>query len=373
MGIDFRGKGYVRFVRIGKRTVKEGEACAVWDQNGRHREVIGPKLVRLYWSTIRFLEHHVAGDEEFLKIQKRNGTVEHIRGPTELFENPVHHLKVTVEKAYHVPSSASHLLVLHKGPQMVVGSVMGEVNAQQGQDRTVSGAVSTEQTIVTGPTIFFPEPTDSVHQFRWTDKGAGALMENMRVLTTKGMLVRALECTASDANSHSAVIGLELRARIISMQEALLVADPIAECDGLLKAVVLEAVATVQFARPGTSLLTTVRSAVTSANFTQALAEKLQRQAAMELISVTVTSAKPSAELEKVCRKEDDLAAATVNEQLHAKKLKQEADEDEQRLAYLKELKKLNVDLTQYLCSQNGRAPDHANAKENSKKGSCFG
>jgi len=367
MGIDFRGKGYVRFARIGKRTVKEGEACAIWNQKGQHTEVIGPKLVRLYWSTIRFLEHHVAGDEEFLKIQKRNGTVEHIRGPTELFENPVHHLKVTVEKAYHVPSSASHLLVLHKGPQMVVGSVQGEVpSTQQGQGRTASGAVSTEQTIVTGPTIFFPEPTDSVHQFRWSDKGAGALTENMRVLTTKGTLVRALECTVSDASSHSAEIGLELRSRIISMQEALLVADPIAECDGLLKALVLEAVASAQFARPGTSLLTAVRSAVTNAKFNEALAEKLQRQAAMELISVTVTRAKPSTELEKVCRKEDDLAAATVNEQLHAKKLKQEADEDEQRLAYLKELKKLNVDLTQYLCSQNGRAPD---PKENSNKG----
>jgi len=371
MGIDFRGRGYVRFVRIGKRTVKEGEACAIWDQNGQHREVRGPKLVRLYWSTIRFLEHHVAGDEEYLKIQKRNGTVEHIRGPTELFENPVHHLKVTVEKAYHIPSSASHLLVLHKGSQasqlVVVGSVSGEVSTQQRQGRAVSGAVSTEHTVVTGPTIFFPEPTDSVHQFCWTDKGAGALSEDMRVLTTKGMLIRALEFIVSDVNGHHALIGLEMRARITSMQQALLVADPVAECDGLLKAVVLEVMATVQFSRPGTSLLTTVRSAVTNASFTEALSEKLQRQAAMELRSVTVTKAKPSAELEKVCRKEDDLTAATVNEQLHAKKLKQMADEDEQRLAYLKELNKLQVDLTKYLCSQNSRAPDGADTKEKTR------
>merc|ERR1712232_1498796 len=253
------------------------------------------------------------------------------------------------------------------GPQVVVGSVLG--TAEQEQGRAATGSITTEQTIVTGPTVFFPEPTDSVHRFRWTAKGAGALSDDMCVLKTKGMLIRAVEIVVNDINGHSATVGLEMRARVVGVQEALLVADPIMECDALMKAVVLEAMAKVNFATPGTSLHTTVRSAVTTTGFTEALAAGLQRVAAMELISLSVTCANPSAELEKLCRKEDDLAAAKVNEQLHAKHLKQGADEDQQRLAYLKELKKLDVDLTQYPCSkEGGLPPDAPDAKEHSKK-----
>lgn len=60
MGIDFRDGHYRRYVRIGKRTIKEGEAAAIWSRNGRQREVIGPSLERLFYSHIRFLSRYMA-------------------------------------------------------------------------------------------------------------------------------------------------------------------------------------------------------------------------------------------------------------------------------------------------------------------------
>jgi len=222
MGIDFRGKGYVRRVSIGKRTIKEGEAVALWDQNGEHRQVIGPALLRLWYSTIRFLDKKVAGKDEYLSAHHADGTVEHIRGPTMLFENPVLHQSVTVEQAI-ILGSASQFVVVHregvaqgfqvpggsqgnqavkKGfPVAVAGVVAIPASSAEEQRRVIdldarpdeetlpasaasaassagplpapavsvapsSGRQAT-QLIVAGPVVFFPEAHDKVHVFQW--------------------------------------------------------------------------------------------------------------------------------------------------------------------------------------------------------------
>jgi len=67
MGIEFRGSHYKRDVHFGKRTVKEGEAVAVWDVNGIHTQIIGPRLVRLFFSTINFLDRRTASPTEYLE------------------------------------------------------------------------------------------------------------------------------------------------------------------------------------------------------------------------------------------------------------------------------------------------------------------
>ena len=43
MGLDFRGGNYRRYIRFGKRTIKQGEAAAVWNMNGTQTEIIGPR------------------------------------------------------------------------------------------------------------------------------------------------------------------------------------------------------------------------------------------------------------------------------------------------------------------------------------------
>lgn len=365
MGVDFRGKGYVRFVRLGKRRVKEGEAVAVWNQYGKHTEIIGPQLVRLFWATIRFLEHHVAESDQYLRVKKRDGTVQHIRGPSELFENPVYHLNVTVENAIVLADNSAHIIVLSKGLEG-------------------SGEASTNRKTVVGPTTFFPEPTDIVHTFKWTDKGAGTLSDDLRVLNMQALIVRTLKCNVRDSSENSAVVSVELRARLTGIDGALAVADPIAECDTLVQTAVLQALTGVHFSQKGSSLVANVRAAVTTASFGEELRQSLRKHASCELLSFSVVDVKASEALERLFRKEDELAAAKVTEQLavisldaamdrqereqklqaakqeheltleverETAKRKREELNDQRRLAFLKELRGMNVDLTRYLCT----------------------
>lgn len=97
MGLDFRGGNYKRYVRFGKRTIKQGEgssphtdcllfksseyvssnnlslsalstAAAVWNMSGVQTEIVGPKLVRLFYSNIRFLDRYSAKSEQYLVV-----------------------------------------------------------------------------------------------------------------------------------------------------------------------------------------------------------------------------------------------------------------------------------------------------------------
>ena len=60
------GKEYSRDVTFGKRTIKEGECCVVWDRYGTQHLIVGPRLVHLFCSTIRFLNRIHAKVNEYL-------------------------------------------------------------------------------------------------------------------------------------------------------------------------------------------------------------------------------------------------------------------------------------------------------------------
>lgn len=81
MGFDFRDSSYHRRTWFSKRTVKDGEACVKWSLGGKATEIVGPLRFRTFFSTIRFLDRAKAGPFEYLKIEKRSGNVEHLRGP----------------------------------------------------------------------------------------------------------------------------------------------------------------------------------------------------------------------------------------------------------------------------------------------------
>merc|ERR1712217_691214 len=142
-------------------------------------------------------------------------------------------------------------------------------------------------------------------------------------------------------------------------------------------------------------------------SFLDKLAQALQKQASLQLKSLTVNGITPSEELEKVHRKEDDLASAKIAEQLAAMSLdaavarqereqkleaakqahelaleaeRQEAarihaeQQDKRRIENLRELKKLNVDLTKYLTASMGRtgADELTNETKGSPGWSCW-
>lgn len=152
MGIEFRGKEYKKDVKLGKRTVKDGEAVAIWNSNGQHRQVVGPRLVRLFFSTIRFLDRKTAGPKEYLRVVLTNGNVEHVRGPVTMYENPVLHTGIEVLQAITL-LAASDCIVIHR---------MADAVSDKASPPTGVSRESIQRLVVHGPTTYFPGPRETL-------------------------------------------------------------------------------------------------------------------------------------------------------------------------------------------------------------------
>lgn len=396
MGVDFRGEGYVRRVRIGKRTIKEGEAAAIWDANGRHKEVVGPALVRLWYSTIRFLNRHVASSDEYLRVLEVGGTVKHIRGPAALFENPVYHQKkgVTVLKALKLEDE-SHVCVVQRTQQPAPG---------EDASKAPPGAQRWSQVVIKGPTKFFPEVGDEVRRFRWDTHAAksGTLLQDGQVLSLATSMLIPVRAQLRGADGHEAQLSLELRVRL-SGAEALDVPNPVHSCEVAAQAAVLKDGADMQLynlargqqragdigpngaAKPS-GLQVAVQAKFDAPGFRQQLGSALREQASCELVSLSLLSVQPGEALAELLNKEGEIVEARLKEtiadealnaaaarqekeqqlatsrQAHELKMQAERDQaagtvEELRSArdvkYLKELKGLNVDLTRFLTSRN--------------------
>jgi hypothetical protein len=175
MGIEFRGSYYKRDVSFGKRTVKDGEAVAVWNRLGVHREVVGPRLVRLFFSTIVFLDKRIAGPNEYLVVTNVDGTVEHIRGPTTLYENPVFHRSVAIKSAFSL-KSASECVVVNR-------------ETRESSTITKNGALidnsRIDRMVIYGPNLYFPLVGDSIVEFKWSgNSSAVRAVDTFTVLST---------------------------------------------------------------------------------------------------------------------------------------------------------------------------------------------
>lgn len=154
MGIEFRGSYYKKDVMFGKRTIKDGEAVAIWNRLGVHRQVIGPRLTRLFFSTILFLDKKIAGPNEYLVVKLVDGTVNHLRGPVTLYENPVFHTSIEVRKAYSL-TSASECIVVSR-----------EIRLNTSEKTLVSDS-RIERVLIRGPYLYFPMVGDTVISFDW--------------------------------------------------------------------------------------------------------------------------------------------------------------------------------------------------------------
>ena len=142
MGKNYRDGRYNRRVSLGKRTVKDGEAVAIWDRRGRHTQIIGPRLVYLFYSTIRFLDRFVAHHDEYLVIEGHDGVIKHSIGPCNMWFDPVEYRSIKVNKA--IPLESSN--------ECVVVSDLSDKSLRK---------------VITGPKTFFPQPNEVVHRFPW--------------------------------------------------------------------------------------------------------------------------------------------------------------------------------------------------------------
>ncbi|CAN5473496.1 hypothetical protein BH09VER1_BH09VER1_26660 [soil metagenome] len=127
---------------IGFTTIPQGERAAVWRLNGSVRYVDGPRRLFLMRERVQRLEHFTAEPHEFLIVRKKDGTTEHLPGPTSVWFDPVTHLNIQIEIATRI--DANEALVVYR---------------QEG--------TKVHRRVLRGPAIFVPTPQEWIHEFSW--------------------------------------------------------------------------------------------------------------------------------------------------------------------------------------------------------------
>jgi len=361
-------------VSVGKRTVKEGECAAIWNRQGCYREEVGPRVVRLWFSTIRFLDRHVAEADEYLVISHRDGTVEHVRGPTALWETPLSHRSVKVSKAIVLEDSASCIFVRRE-------------EIDKSDEGNVAGGSAARQMRFTGPATFFPRPTDKVHTFAWAD-GTGLLSCEGRVVNLDATCNMPIVCQVQGADDCVADIEMVIKVQLLG--DVLAVSDPVTEGSSVVRDDVREVLSSLKFADQGSTLSGRVRSILHASSFFERLAASLSR-AAWRLLSFEVVAVIPSDTLRQALNKDDVLATASANDRLadsalmgeiarqeQAQKLETNQQKHELRLAaerreaalkidtdnskraasFLQELRRAGVDVTKYVCREKDQGSE---------------
>ena len=193
MGLDFRNGSYRRYVRLGKRTVKDGEAACVWYMDGTSKMIVGPALVRLFYANIRFLDRHSATSTQYLRIRFVDGHCEHVAGPISMYMNPVIHTKISTEPFIKLKSSKESVVVfsrVHMASTLLSTSVtttaqsakakadielQSDVEKPATSDQSAfSGSSGLVRRVITGPHCFMPSTYDEVHTFEWSSNSIGA-------------------------------------------------------------------------------------------------------------------------------------------------------------------------------------------------------
>jgi hypothetical protein len=167
MGITFRDSSYVTHVCIGKRTIKAGEAAAVWDSYGNHTLCIGPMLKRLFFSDIRFLDGYTARDGEYLIVEYTDGKKEHVVGPVKIWMDPLKHQSITVAEAIFLAGPAELIVVNSPGNQ--AGHDNDSPSNMGSIEMSSTSAKVMQRRIVRGPISYFPAVNEKIHTFNWSE------------------------------------------------------------------------------------------------------------------------------------------------------------------------------------------------------------
>lgn len=226
----FRDGSYCKRLWVGKRTVKQGECAAIWDDKGTCSLVLGPRRVWAFFSTIRFLTFHRAGKQEYIVVNFKDGRQENIPGPRTMFENPVEHTSVFVKSAIQV--SNSEALVIYRDGRanannqslaQGMGALSSVVKVEDaGRDNSLS------RRVLRGPALFVPHADEWVHQFTWTSMlGENSAPDNFTKLQLSTQALHYTVTKVRTSDEASLDISLVVCYSLIDVDKALDTNDPI--------------------------------------------------------------------------------------------------------------------------------------------------
>ena len=220
MGVTFRSGEYVRFVRFGHRTIKDGEAAAVWNARGELTQVVGPRRVTLWFSTIRFLHHKAASHGQYLQVKHRNGQTKHVLGPCAMYLNPAHHQSIQVCNGYNL-ATEDDCLVIYGGSD----------------SQTREKGMEASRRIAYGPQFVIPSEQETVHTFQWSRAGGGNF-ETSHEANSRNHAFQILQTNKNEplykivdlktTQGPSVQVELAICYKVESVEKCLTVADPIA-------------------------------------------------------------------------------------------------------------------------------------------------
>lgn len=125
------------------KTVREGEQAVIFNHLGEGRIVVGPQRVFLFRERFSKLQSKTADRYQFLEIQENNGSISHRPGPCVEFNNPLRYKSCMKQDAQCI--DGNHILVVY---------------------RRLKGGQA-ERRIIQGPAVFIPGAEEWAHEFKW--------------------------------------------------------------------------------------------------------------------------------------------------------------------------------------------------------------
>mmetsp|Transcript_26220 Transcript_26220/g.38359 ORF Transcript_26220/g.38359 Transcript_26220/m.38359 type:complete len:475 (+) Transcript_26220:45-1469(+) len=249
MGIEFRSGGYVRHVLMGGRTIKDGEAAAIWNVNGVHKQIIGPRRVYMYNSTIRFLTRHKAESHQYIRISHRDGRVEHKYGPAVLYQNPALHDSVSVHDGIRLLSENECIVVYNDSKssadrnsvpkEVEIATPIEEIADTESESGPKCHGEKQRRKVIKGPTLFLPALGETVREFEWSGRdsdGAFTQSQNIfKILKTDPNRVLSLSLSVTTADSAQFTANMSFQYHMNSLDKCLDSMDPMQKMyDGML-------------------------------------------------------------------------------------------------------------------------------------------
>jgi hypothetical protein len=127
---------------IASYTIAQGQQVAVWDREGRRELVAGPKRIYTWHKRVEPLKAAVAGPTQYLVVRFKDGRAVHVPGPANVWLDPVDHESVAVANALVLDANEAVVVYRHTDSKI-------------------------DRRVLRGPARFVPTADEWLHDFSW--------------------------------------------------------------------------------------------------------------------------------------------------------------------------------------------------------------